>query len=779
VVSEEFTAEADALPAEAGALPAGLPVGFAPGSRVAGYKLEEQIGAGGMGVVFRARDERLQRRVALKVLAPSLATDEAFRHRFIRESHAAAAVDDPHIIPVFEAGESDGVLFIAMRYVPGGDVRTLIRRTGPLSPERALAIISPVASALDAAHGAGLVHRDVKSANMLVDTRPGRPDHVYLSDFGLSKGVVSSAGSTRSGQFLGTPGYAAPEQIEGKPVDGRADQYSLACAAFEFFCGKTPFPRDEVAAMIWAHMSEPPPALTSRCPGLPPAVDGVLTRALAKPPGDRYASCREFADSLREALGLAPYDSGSSATRQAGHPVPSPAQHPPTVPIFERPRPEPVIEALADSPTPADTISARPPQHDEHTPAGPGRRRALVGLAGTAAVAGLAAAGWEIHRLAGGSLPDTNSTHSASFQAARAGTLVWRFTAGAGIGSRPTISTGVVYFGSDDYNVYAVDARHGTKIWNFPTGGPVESSPAVVDGVVYIGSEDYNVYAVDARHGTKIWNFPTGGPVESSPAVVDGVVYIGSEDYNVYAVNARHGTKIWNFPTGGPVESSPAVVDGVVYIGSQDGNVYALKADNGTKLWAVPTGGQIDSSPTVSGGVAYIGSGDGSIYAIGAQGTKLPSFTTRGFVDSSPAIDNGTIYAGSDDGYVYALSASNLADVIWTYDTGGPVQFSSPTVTNDIVYIGSHDYNVYALTADSGTKLWSFPTGGPVDSSAAVAADVVYIGSDDKNLYALAAVDGKKLWSFPTSGHVFSSPAVAAGMVYVGSDDHNMYALHT
>ena len=171
------------VPADAG----GGPGGLAAGSRVAGYLLEEQAGAGGMAVVFRARDERLGRPVALKVLAPGLAADADFRRRFLRESRAAAAVDDPHIIPVYEAGEAGGVLFIAMRYVSGGDVRGLLRREGPLAPGRVAAIISPVACALDAAHAAGLVHRDVKPANMLIDARPGRPDHVYLSDFGLAR----------------------------------------------------------------------------------------------------------------------------------------------------------------------------------------------------------------------------------------------------------------------------------------------------------------------------------------------------------------------------------------------------------------------------------------------------------------------------------------------------------------------------------------------------------------------------------------------------------------
>ena len=282
---------------------------FPVGKRIAGYRLQEQIGQGGMAVVFRAQDERLQRQVALKILSPALATDEAFRYRFIRESQSAAAVDDPHIIPVFEAGDADGVLFIAMRYVPGGDAGTLVRKEGPLPPARVAAIISAVASALDAAHAAGLVHRDIKPANMLVDTRPGRPDHVYLSDFGLTKGALSLASQTGSDHFMGTPTYCAPEQIRGHQVDARTDEYALACAVYALLSGEPPFSRDEGIAVLYAHLSTPPPPLTSRRSGLAPAVDDVLLRALAKAPEDRYASCGEFADAMRLALGLQRYNS--------------------------------------------------------------------------------------------------------------------------------------------------------------------------------------------------------------------------------------------------------------------------------------------------------------------------------------------------------------------------------------------------------------------------------------------------------------------------------------
>jgi serine/threonine protein kinase len=297
----------------------GLLPSFAVGSRVAQYRLEKRVGAGGMAVVFRAWDEGLDRWVALKILAPALATDEVFRHRFLREARAAAAVDDPHIIPVFEAGEAGGALFIAMRYVPGGDARCLVRRTGGLSPGRAAAIVSSVAAALDTAHAAGLVHRDVKPANILVDVRPGWPDHAYLSDFGLSKGSLWWSGPSGQGHFMGTLGYAAPEQLAGKPLDGRADQYSLACSAFELLAGSPPYPHDEPGAVVWAHMSEPPPPLTSRRPELPAAVDGVLARALAKEPDDRYASCRAFASALSAALDLAPPNREAVISLESDH----------------------------------------------------------------------------------------------------------------------------------------------------------------------------------------------------------------------------------------------------------------------------------------------------------------------------------------------------------------------------------------------------------------------------------------------------------------------------
>ncbi len=284
--------------------------GLAAGSRIAGYLIQEQIGRGGMAVVYRASDSRLNRSVALKILAPELAGDAAFRQRFLREMRAAAAVDHPHIVPVFDAGEADGALFIAMRYVSGPDLRTLldVQRTLPVA--RVVHIVTQVASALDEAHSRGLIHRDVKPGNMLIGivAGTGQPDHVYLSDFGLSKPASSSANLTLTGQFLGTIDYMAPEQVEGRPIDGRADLYSLACTTFEMLAGAPPFGRDQGLAVMWAQLSAAAPSLRAERPDLSPAVDQVIAKALAKSPDDRYPTCTAFATALRSACGLAAAD---------------------------------------------------------------------------------------------------------------------------------------------------------------------------------------------------------------------------------------------------------------------------------------------------------------------------------------------------------------------------------------------------------------------------------------------------------------------------------------
>ncbi|MBL1084639.1 serine/threonine protein kinase [Streptomyces actinomycinicus] len=285
------------------------------GRQVAGYRIESEVGRGGMAVVFRARDLRLDRTVALKLLAPELARNDTFRKRFTHESQVAAAIDHPHIVPVFEAGETDGVLYIAMRYVSGSDLRHLLDVRGPLPPQDTVRIAAQVASALDAAHEHGLVHRDVKPGNILVaeGTDSDHPEHVYLTDFGLTKKSLSLTGFTSVGQFVGTLDYVSPEQISGRPVDGRCDVYGLSCVVYETLTGRPPFQRDDDMALLWAHQYDEPPPPSEALPGLLPAVDRVFAKALAKSPDDRYETCLAFVAALRTATTTGSTDSLTDA----------------------------------------------------------------------------------------------------------------------------------------------------------------------------------------------------------------------------------------------------------------------------------------------------------------------------------------------------------------------------------------------------------------------------------------------------------------------------------
>ncbi len=292
------------------------------GSNVGGYRIESLIGRGGMSVVYLAEDLHLGRKVALKLLAPELAQDEKFRERFVRESRLAASLEHPNIVTVFEARETDGLLYIAMRYVAGTDLKTLIGREAPLDQERTISILSQVAAALDTAHAEGLIHRDVKPGNILITPRSASAptDRVYLSDFGLTKRATSDSGITATGQFVGTLDYAAPEQFEGKPVDGRADGYSLGCVLYECLTGEVPYARENQAALVYAHLQAPVPKVTAKRPELPFAIDLVVARAMAKRAEDRYQSAGELASAAAAALGVQPVTATTPTGPVAGLP---------------------------------------------------------------------------------------------------------------------------------------------------------------------------------------------------------------------------------------------------------------------------------------------------------------------------------------------------------------------------------------------------------------------------------------------------------------------------
>jgi serine/threonine protein kinase len=295
------------------------------GARFAGFEVERLLGRGGMGVVYLAQHLALDRKVALKVLTAELGADQDFRDRFIREARLAAQIDHPNVIPVYDAGLEGGLLYIAMRYVDGTDLRAVIDAEQALSTGRTVQIVSQVGQALQAAHDKGLVHRDVKPANILLEPRTSG-ERVFLSDFGLTKRVDSASRMTKAGMFVGTVSYAAPEQLQAGPVDQRADIYALGCLLYECLTGAPPFAAETEAQVMVAHLMQPPPLVSQRRPDVG-ALDGVVIRAMAKEPNDRYQSCVAFLDDVRDTLA-----SGGSPAPEITVParlLPAPGPFPP------------------------------------------------------------------------------------------------------------------------------------------------------------------------------------------------------------------------------------------------------------------------------------------------------------------------------------------------------------------------------------------------------------------------------------------------------------------
>jgi serine/threonine-protein kinase len=369
------------------------------GTEFASYRIDALLGRGGFSVVYRAENPRLGNLVALKILAPELAAQDSFRARFVHESRVAASINHPNIVPIYDFGDQDELLYIAMRYVQGSDLKALIREHGELSPEHTVSILSQAARALDAAHALGLIHRDVKPANFLLEWGGSGQggEHVYLSDFGLTKHSMSHSGLTGTGEFVGTIDYVAPEQIEGKPVDARTDIYSLGCVMYECLTGRIPFPKEAEMAVLWAHVHEMPMPPSRASPGLPGAIDGVVLKALAKAPDDRYQTCREMLADAASALHVtAPQPlphRDDVVLAAAGETVPAGARPAPPLQspagAEESGAPAPGLHADADAPT-------TPGRSGSDTPIGgpparwwrPGRRILAAAIVALIAIAG-------------------------------------------------------------------------------------------------------------------------------------------------------------------------------------------------------------------------------------------------------------------------------------------------------------------------------------------------------------------------------------------------------
>lgn len=322
------------------------------GRRLGHYRIDGVLGKGGMSVMYRATDIRLGRKVALKVIAEHLTEDPEFRERFVDEARNTSAIDHANVVPLYDFGEVDGLLYIAMRLVDGTDLAHLIK-DGPLKPERALQLLNQVAEALDNLHERGLVHLDVKPANVLVTSRESTAEHIYVADFGLTRRGATGH-RTRGGDFLGSPTYAAPEHLRGEPVDPRTDAYSLACVLFACLAGRPPF-QGPVPEVIQGHLNRDAPAL-SEFVALPPALDEVIRRGMAKNSKQRYADCRELIAAARTALEAPVRPQG---TAQLPQPMPMP---PPAPPTNSFPPPQPAYTPPAGThSSSADPVRLRPP----------------------------------------------------------------------------------------------------------------------------------------------------------------------------------------------------------------------------------------------------------------------------------------------------------------------------------------------------------------------------------------------------------------------------------
>lgn len=271
------------------------------GQLFASYRIVRNLGVGGMGEVYLAAHPRLPREDALKVLPTELTNDATFRARFIREADLASQLDHSSIVSVYDRGEFDGQLWIAMKYIPGSDCDAMLRDSGVPEPKTVAEIVTAVADALDYAHEHGMLHRDVKPANILVDDSSSRRK-VYLTDFGIARTITNDTALTAANLTVGSIRYCSPEQLRGSHLDGRSDQYALACTAFRLLTGRAPFPMDTPTSIINAHLSTPAPKATTVLPTLAPAVDTVLARAMEKDPARRYRTCGEFAAELAGAI---------------------------------------------------------------------------------------------------------------------------------------------------------------------------------------------------------------------------------------------------------------------------------------------------------------------------------------------------------------------------------------------------------------------------------------------------------------------------------------------
>jgi len=598
-----------------------------PGDVFAGHRITGVAGRGGMGVVYRAVQLDLDRAVALKLIAADLAEDSSFRDRFVRESRLAASIDHPNVIPIYYTGEFEGDLYIAMRYVDGSDLRTLVRALGRLEPERAVHIVAQVASALDAAHERGIVHRDVKPANVLL----GASDHAYLTDFGLTKRISSHSGNTRAGGWVGTLGFVAPEQIRGERVDARADIYALGCVLFHTLAGGPPYQRDSDEATLWAHLHDDPPSLRANAPDAPPELQAVIDRALAKEPDDRYQSAGDLGRAALAAIGR-----------------------------HEAPRGERVVARGAAAPAEADTAAS--PDQSPTVLADPGPRRArrrpawvwalaAVPVLALAVVAAVALPGGGGGSPASSSTPTTATTTPAGDQVPAVAGRVARTIK---VGSRPNgvvVAGGLVWVLRARSDRLATLRLSGARAPYRPRVGALPAAAASLSGRLWVGVQrDSTLVSIGLKSHKVI-----GSPIPI-PSLRGKLVGVSAGERGVWVgVRGAPGFATRVSPTRRQIVAQVVMPDGVQDLAVGAGAVWVLgRRSNTVTRVDVATGqkrvinvGKEPAGVAVGAGAVWVtNSGDDTVTRID-QGSLVTRVIGVGDGPNRIAVGGGAVWVAN------------------------------------------------------------------------------------------------------------------------------------
>jgi eukaryotic-like serine/threonine-protein kinase len=597
------------------------------------YAIQEIIGVGGMGSVYRARDlhfPNVLKFVAVKEMinsAPDPVVRKTIVQNFEREANILVTLAHPSIPKIFDYFTHDDRSYLVEEFINGKDLEAILSQAQGFFPEERIAgwaiELCDVLNYLHTHKPEPIIFRDMKPSNIMIN----QTDHVVLVDFGIAK--VFRVG--QKGTMIGTEGYSPPEQYRGE-ASPLADIYSLGATLHHALTRRDP-------------RLEPPFTFSERPirqinPSVSMDMEVIVNTALQYNPSDRFQSIADMKESL-------------------------------------------------------------------------------MVLAGKTGMLSKVAQHIEVSSKDGSIKP------------------VWIFACEDEIRGSPVIDNGILYVGTYDHNLYAINANEGKLLWKFPTAGGVVSKPAVSNGFVFFGSEDQNLYAVSARQGKLSWSYKTEGPIRSSPLVSEGHVFIGSDDGNLHAVNLVSTRRTFKIETGGPIRSSPTVVDDTIFFGSESGEVFCVSYQ-GQVRWRFSAKRAVTSSPLYSKGTVYFASLDSTFYALDSKsGWPIWRFRMGKGSVSSPCIADGILFIGSADGYIYAIDSGGAKE-LWKFKTEHQVS-GSPITYKDSLYCGSADGNLYCIEYRTGRLKWKFNTKGPITGTPFVINDMVYVGSMDKIVYALLA----------------------------------------